>query len=194
MKDALIGFLGKYTIISLSLSFLTYYIGMLPFNLHNNITLESFENDWEFYIFSVFLLIIYVMIYFALLEKYESILTIFFKRPMLEYTLAKKKFKNGRYDIYTDPRKNYDLLPQEIKTEIDKLDTGIRTEKLPKFLDLFIASFNSFLLILYGLIFQKNIFLIVGLIATLYFGYFFGISFLDLRKTIIFDYKSLFEE
>lgn len=129
-----------------------------------------------------------------MLEKYEPILRVLFKRPMLEYTLAKKKFKNGLYDVYTDPRKNYDILPQEIKTEIDKLDNGIRNEKIPKFLDLFIASLNSILLSLYGLIFQNRIFLIAGILAILYFGYFLEISFLDLKKTILFDYKSLFEE
>lgn len=194
MKGTLLGFLGKYTIISISLSVLIYIIDKFPFILDKGITMESFESDWNLYIISVFLLILYVMTYSALLEKYEPILRFFFKRPMLEYTLAKKKFKNGRYEVYTDPRKNYDILPQEIKTEIDKLDIGIRTEKMPKFLDLFIASFNSILFSLYGLIFQNIIFLISGMLAILYFGHFLEISFQDLKKTILFDYKSLFEE
>ncbi|RXA20584.1 hypothetical protein EQO05_05570 [Methanosarcina sp. MSH10X1] len=194
MKDTLIAFLGKYTTLSMSLALLIYVIDKLPSYLDSGVVLESFENDWKFFIFSGLLLVVYVMVYSALLEKYDSILRVFFKRPMLEYTLAKKKFKDGLYDIYRDPRKNHDILPQEIKIEIDKLDTGLRTEKIPKFLDLFIASFNSFLLLSYGLIFQNRIFLISGGLASLYFGYFFGSSFLDLKNTIIFDYKSLFEE
>jgi hypothetical protein len=68
------------------------------------------------------------------------------------------------------------------------------TENLPKFFDLFLASFNSLLLLLYGLISENRNFLVGGLFAILYFGVFFIKSFENIRETIVFDYKSLFEE
>jgi hypothetical protein len=134
------------------------------------------------------------MIYFVLLDNDEIILRFLFKKPMLKYTLAKKKFKCGLYDINKDPRKNFDILPQEIKTEIDKLDNSMYTEKMPKFFDLFLAFINSLLLLLYSLISENKNFLAVGLLAILYFGVFFVKSYVNLKETIIFDYKSLFEE
>jgi hypothetical protein len=194
MQELISGYLGKYTIISLLLVLIAYIIDRLPFILKNNITLDSFKNDWNFFIISILILIIYIIFYSIMILRYESILRFFFRRPMLEYTLAKKKFKNGIYDVHTDPRKNYDILPQEIKTEIDKLDIILRTEKIPVFLDLFIASFNSFLILLYGVTFKNRVFLIIGILTILIFGSFFVISFLNLKNTINFDYKSLFEE
>ncbi|AKB33453.1 hypothetical protein MSSIH_2763 [Methanosarcina siciliae HI350] len=194
MKETLFAYLGKYTVLSITLGSLVYVIDKLSFNLNNEITLELFESNWIFFIYTTGLLIFNVMFYLSLLENYEIILRLLFKRPMLEYTLAKKKFKCGIYDINRDPRKNYDILPEQIKTEIDKLDNSMYTEKVPKFLDLFLASFNSLLLLLYGLISENKTFLVGGSLAILYFGGFFIKSYVHLKETIIFDYKSLFEE
>lgn len=194
MKETILAFLGKYTVISILLGFLLFFIDKLSFNLNNGITLELLESNWIFFIYTTGLIIFYTMFYFAISESYEIILRTFFKRPMLEYTLAKKRFKNGIYDLNKDPRKNYDILPQDIKIEIDKLDNLIYVEKMPKFLDLFLASFNSLLLLIYGLISENRNFLAVGSLAILYFGFFFVKSYVNLKETIVFDYKSLFEE
>ena len=129
-----------------------------------------------------------------MLEHYESILRTLFKKPMLEYTLTKKKFKSGYYEVEGNPRKSYDKLPQNIKTEIDKLDNLIHQEKIPKFVDLSLASFNSLILLLYGFFIKNNLYLATGLLASFYFG-FFGINaYSDLKKVILYDYKSLFED
>ncbi|KKG69842.1 hypothetical protein DU43_18385 [Methanosarcina mazei] len=194
MKGTLLAFLGKYTVLSITFGFLVYAIDRFPFNSSNGITLDLFESNWIVFIYMIGLMIFNVMFYFSLLENYETLLRFVFKRPMLEYTLAKKRFKNGIYSINKDPRKNFDVLPQEIKTEIDKLDISMYTEKMPKFLDLFLASFNSLILLLYGLILKNKIFLAGGLLAIFYFGIFFIKSYVSLKETIIFDYKSLFEE
>lgn len=113
---------------------------------------------------------------------------------MLEYTLAKKKFKNGCYEVEGNPRKSYDKLPQTIKTDIDKLDNLIYQEKVPKLIDLSLASFNSLILLLYGFFIKSDLYLTTGVFASFYFG-FFGINaYSDLKKVIIYDYKSLFED
>lgn len=194
MRGALLAFLGKYTLLSLSLGLLACVIDKLSFNLKNEITVELFEKNWIIFIITLGLLIAYVLIYSAMLENYEFILQTIFKKPMLEYTLTKKKFKNGYYEVEGNPRKSYDKLPQSIKTEIDKLDNLIYQEKVPKFIDLSLASFNSFVLLLYGFFIKNNIYLATGLLSSFYFG-FFGINaYSELKKVILYDYKSLFED
>lgn len=162
MKGTLLTFLGKYTVLSLSLGLLAYVIDTLSFNLKNGITVESFEKNWIIFIVTLGSLIAYGMIYSAMLEHYESILRTLFKKPMLEYTLTKKKFKSGYYEVEGNPRKSYDKLPQNIKTEIDKLDNLIHQEKIPKFVDLSLASFNSLILLLYGFFIKNNLYLATG--------------------------------
>jgi len=194
MRGTLLTFLGKYTVLSLSLGLLAYVIDKLSFNLKNEITVEILEKDWIIFIITLGLLIAYVLIYSAILEHYEFILQTIFKQPMLEYTLAKKKFKNGYYEVEGNPRKSYDKLPQSIKTDIDKLDNLIYYEKVPKFVDLFLASFNSFVLLLYGFFIKNDLYLATGLLSSFYFC-FFGINaYSDLKKVILYDYKSLFED
>jgi hypothetical protein len=194
MKETLLAFLGKYTVLSLSLGLLAYVIEKLPFYLNNGITIEIIEQNWTIFVIILGLLIAYCMVYYALLEHYEMLLQTLFKRPMLEYTLAKKKFKNGIYEVRGNPRKSYDKLPQDVKTEIDKLDNLIYREKIPKFIDLSLASFNSLVLLLYSFYINNVIFLTIGFISSVYFGYFSINSYFDLKKVILYDYKSLFED
>ncbi len=195
MRGILLAFLGKYTVLSLSLGILAYVIDKLSsFNLENVIIVELLEKNWIVFIFTLSLPIAYGLIHFAILEHYELLLQTLFKKQMLEYTLTKKKFKNGYYEVEGNPRKSYDKLPQNIKTEIDKLDNIIYQEKVPKFVDLSLASFNSLILLLYGFFIKNNHYLAIGLLAFFYFG-FFGINaYSDLKKVILYDYKSLFEE
>ncbi|AKB69502.1 hypothetical protein [Methanosarcina mazei] len=194
MRGTLLAFLGKYTVLSISLGLLACVIDKLSFNLKNEITVELIEENWIAFIITLGLLIAYVLIYSAMLEHYEFILQTIFKKPMLEYTLAKKKFKNGCYEVEGNPRKSYDKLPQTIKTDIDKLDNLIYQEKVPKLIDLSLASFNSLILLLYGFFIKSDLYLTTGVFASFYFG-FFGINaYSDLKKVIIYDYKSLFED
>lgn len=194
MVGTLFGYLGKYTVVSLFLSYLVIILSKSSFPFNYEIHLEMFQNGAIALVFTV-LLIIYIMIYSAMIEKYEHVLRICFRKPMLRYTVAKKQFDNGNYEIEGKSRKSYDNLPQWIKTEIDKLDSSIYSQKIPKLLDLSIASFNSVMLLAYGLFVNINIFYVIVIgIFNIYYIYFFRSAYLDIKNTILQDYISLFEE
>jgi len=192
MEGTLFGYLGKYTVVSLFLSYLAIMLSSSSFPFNNDISLEMFQNSAITLVF-IGLLIFYVMIYSAMVEKYEDVLRICFRKPMLRYNVAKKQFEKGNYEIEGKPRKSYDNLPQYIKTEIDKLDSLLHSQKIPKFLDLSIASFNSVMLLACGLFAKNCIFLIIG-IFSIYFIYFLRNTYLDIKNIILQDYMSLFEE
>lgn len=192
MKEALLGYLGKHTVISFCLAYLAYILTNFSYN--TEIDLTKFQNEWVFFVLTLVLVIIEVMIYSAMTEKYESVLRLAYKKPMLKYTFAKKQFERGKYEVEGKPRKSYDNLPQWIKIEIDKLDSSIYDDKIPKLCDLLIASFNSIVLLLYGYLSGKHYFWIIGIFSALYFGYFLISKYLDIKHTIINDYTSLFEE
>lgn len=193
MEGILFGYLGKYTVVSLFLSYLAVILSSSSFLFNHEISLEMFQNITILLVFTV-LLIIYVMIYSAMVEKYEDVLRICFRKPMLRYTVAKKQFEKGKYEIEGKTRKSYDNLPQWIKTEIDKLDSLLYSQKIPKLLDLSIASFNSVMLLTYGLFAKNCIFLIIGVVSSIYFIYLLVDTYLDIKNTILQDYMSLFEE
>ena len=192
MEGTLFGYLGKYTVVSLFISYLAVILSSSSFPFNHEISLEMFHNSVAVLVFTV-LLIIYVLIYSAMVEKYEDVLRICFRKPMLRYTVAKKQFEKGNYEIEGKPRKSYDNLPQRIKTEIDKLDSSLHSQKIPKLLDLSIASFNSVMLLACGLFTKTFIFLIIG-VSSIYFIYFLRYTYLDIKNTILQDYMSLFEE
>lgn len=192
MEGTLFGYLGKYTVVSLFLSYLAIILSSSSFPFNHDISLEMFQNSAITLVF-IGLLIFYVMIYSAMVEKYEDVLRICFRKPMLRYTVAKKQFEKGNYEIEGKPRKSYDNLPQCIKTEIDKLDSSLHNQKIPKLLDLSIASFNSVMLLACGLFAKNCIFLIIG-IFSIYFIYFLRNTYLDIKNIILQDYMSLFEE
>ena len=192
MEGTLFGYLGKYTVVSLFISYLAVILSSSSFPFNHEISLEMFHNSVVVLVFTV-LLIIYVLIYSAMVEKYEDVLRICFRKPMLRYTVAKKQFEKGNYEIEGKPRKSYDNLPQWIKTEIDKLDSSLHSQKIPKLLDLSIASFNSVMLLACGLFTKNCIFLIIG-VSSIYFIYFLRYTYLDIKNTILQDYMSLFEE
>lgn len=192
MEGTLFGYLGKYTVVSLFISYLAVILSSSSFPFNHEISLEMFHNSVAVLVFTV-LLIIYVLIYSAMVEKYEDVLRICFRKPMLRYTVAKKQFEKGNYEIEGKPRKSYDNLPQRIKTEIDKLDSSLHSQKIPKLLDLSIASFNSVMLLACGLFTKTCIFLIIG-VSSIYFIYFLRYTYLDIKNTILQDYMSLFEE
>ena len=193
MEGTLFGYLGKYTVVSLLLSYLAIMLSKLAFPLNYEIGLEIFRSNAIILVFAFVLLILYVMIYSAMVEKYEDVLRICFRKPMLRYTVAKKQYEKGNYEIEGKPRKNYDSLPQGIKTEIDKLDSSLYNQKIPKLLDLSIASFNSVMLLAYGFFAKNYIFLII-VVFSIYFIYFLRETYLDIKNTILKDYMSLFEE
>ena len=191
MEGTLFGYLGKYTVVSLFLSYLAVIFSSPPLLINYEIVAEIFQSSAIAVVLIV--LIIYVMIYSIMVEKYEDVLRICFRKPMLRYTVAKKQFEKGNYEIEGKPRKSYDDLPQWIKTEIDKLDNLLYSQKIPKLLDLSIASFNSVMLLAYGLFLKNCIFLIIG-VSSIYFIYFLRNTYLDIKNTILQDYMSLFEE
>jgi len=191
MEGTLFGYLGKYTVVSLFLSYLAVIFSSPSLLINYEIIAEIFQSSAIAVVLIV--LIIYVMIYSIMVEKYEDVLRICFRKPMLRYTVAKKQFEKGNYEIEGKPRKSYDDLPQWIKTEIDKLDNLLYSQKIPKLLDLSIASFNSVMLLAYGLFLKNCIFLIIG-VSSIYFIYFLRNTYLDIKNTILQDYMSLFEE
>lgn len=194
MVGTLFGYLGKYTVVSLFLSYLVVILSKSSFPFNYKINLEMFQNGAIGFVF-IALVIIYIMIYFAMIEKYEHVLRTCFRKPMLRYTVAKRQFDNGNYEIEGKSRKSFDNLPQWIKTEIDKLDSSIYSQKIPKLLDLSIASFNSVMLLAYGLFVNIHIFYVVLIgIFNIYFIYFLRNTYLDIKNTILQDYMSLFEE
>lgn len=194
MEGTLFGYLEKYTVVSLFLSYLVVILSKSSFLFNYDIHLEMFQNGSIAIVF-IALLIIYIMIYSAMIEKYEYVLRKCFRKPMLRYTLAKRQFENGNYGIEGKSRKSYDNLPQWIKTEIDKLDSSLYNQKIPKLLDLSIASFNSVMLLAYGFFVNINIlYIIVIVIFNIYCIYFFISAYLDIKNTILQDYISLFEE
>ena len=160
MEGTLFGYLGKYTVVSLFLSYLAVIFSSPSLLINYEIIAGIFQSSAIAVVLIV--LIIYVMIYSIMVEKYEDVLRICFRKPMLRYTVAKKQFEKGNYEIEGKPRKSYDDLPQWIKTEIDKLDNLLYSQKIPKLLDLSIASFNSVMLLAYGLFLKNCIFLIIG--------------------------------
>lgn len=189
MEGTLFGYLGKYTVVSLFLCYLAVISNILYFPSNYEIAVEMFQSSAPIV---VFIVLIYVMIYSAMVEKHEDILRICFRKPMLRYTMAKKQYEKGNYEVKGKPLKSYDNLPQLIKTEIDKLDSLLYNQKIPKLLDLSIASFNSVVLLAYGLFARNNIFLIV--LSSIYFFYFLRNTYLDIKNIILQDYMSLFEE
>jgi len=192
MEGTLFGYLGKYTVVSLFISYLAVILSSSSFPFNHEISFEMFQNSVAVLVFAG-LLIFYVLIYSAMVEKYKDVLRICFRKPMLRYTVAKKQFEKGNYEIEGKPIKSYDNLPQWIKTEIDKLDSLLYSQKIPKLLDLSIASFNSVMLLAYGLFLKNCIFLIIG-VSSIYFIYFLRYTYLDIKNTILQDYMSLFEE
>lgn len=68
MRGTLLAFLGKYTVLSISLGLLACVIDKLSFNLKNEITVELIEENWIAFIITLGLLIAYVLIYSAMLE------------------------------------------------------------------------------------------------------------------------------
>lgn len=191
MKEVLFGYFGKYTVISFCLVYLAFILTNFPYYTEIDIT---FENGWTFFVVTLIIVVIEVMIYSAMNEKYESILRIVYKKPMLKYTFTKRQFENGKYEVEGKPRKSYDNLPQQIKTEIDKLDASIYNNEIPKFCDLLISSFNSIIILIYGYYFEMKYFLIIGIISSFYFGYFLINKYSSIKNIILHDYMSLFEE
>ena len=193
MEGTLFGYLGKYTVVSLLISYLVLILSNSSFSFNDGLNLEMFQNGAIALGFTV--LLIYVMIYSAMVEKYDHVLRTCFRKPMLRYTVAKKQFENGNYEIEGNPRKSYDNLPQLIKTEIDKLDSSLHSQEVPKLLDLLIASFNSVILLTYGLFVNLNILYIIVIgIFSIYFIYFLMNSYMVIKNIILQDYMSLFEE
>jgi hypothetical protein len=192
MIGVLLRFLGKFTVISLSIGLLAIITNNLESILSTNGDLTNQVSLPKFGI-SLLLLIFYVMTYSLMIEKYEFIIIKLFKKPMLEYTLTKKQFQNGIYEIAGNPRKSYDKLPEYIKNEIDKLDDLIYKYKAPKLFDLIIASLNSLFILLYGIYFKEKIYIIFGISAVYFFILMFT-TYSDIKNTILQDYKSLFEE
>ena len=70
MVGTLFGYLGKYTVVSLFLSYLVVILSKSSFPFNYEIHLEMFQNGAIALVFTV-LLIIYIMIYSAMIEKYE---------------------------------------------------------------------------------------------------------------------------
>ena len=191
MKE-LLEYLGKNTVISLILGLTVMGISESSI-LEKKIIIKIFQSNISFFSLIVLLLIFEVVVYSEMKERYESFLRILFRKSMLEYTLKKKQFKKGKYEIKGNPRKSYDCLPQKIKVEIDKMDELLSKEKLPKLFDLLIASFNSMIILIYGFFMKNTIILIFGVIMIMYFIR-FGIKvYSDINNTILKDYVSLFE-
>jgi len=195
MKDKILDSLQLYTLLAICLQFV---IINLPDLLSNGLKLELIENKTNFLILVIAL--ISLLIYRLLIERYSTILQLIFKKPMLKYTNAKKKYNKVNTDYQNKPFKSYDHLPPEVQTKIDKLDELAIKEYIPKFFDLIIAQLNSIILLAFCihmwdavLIIQYG-YLFIGLVIVVYFSYLTVSSYNDIEYTITNDYMSLFEE
>ncbi len=66
---------------------------------------------------------------------------------MLELALAKKVYKNGKYNVEGRPLKSYEKLPIAKKNEIDKVDNDFDTYYMPNFLDTIVAWLNTIIIL-----------------------------------------------
>ena len=188
MFDKLTDNLKTYTLLSLAVEILIFN---LPSIIDGKVSLDILENVNS--IIVLLSLVGSILLYKLLLDNYESIIQILFRKPMLELALAKKVYKNGKYNVEGRPLKSYEKLPIAKKNEIDKVDNDFDSYYMPNFLDTIVAWLNTIIILSYCIIIGTYVYLFIGLIVVFIVSLIIVKWYNKIEYVISVDMKSLFE-
>lgn len=187
MNGVLASYIGKNTFFSLVIFFTSLIIS-------HDLSLDSFTSNPFFVLAFIVVVLFYAMIYSALIEKYELVLQVVYKVPMLKLAAVKIRYQKSKFYCLMKPHKFHDSLPLQKQSEMKISDNLIRNEKIPLLCDFFLASFTALTLLFYGLLSRKFMVISIALFSCLYFFYFLRSVYIDIENIILVDSISLFEE